>query len=148
MGQRTRNFADPVDVSRVRSAWVDARVGAAWTKKSSITSGTSRRSRASTDLPTIADRFSSFLARPSSVDSVIARNRAGFTSRTIRASMSGHVGLAGVEIAEEPLQEVAGEDLADHVEDLIGAEFLADLPEPFQQLREDAPLVGVLPPRS
>ena len=56
--------------------WTPA-IGAASTKKSSITSGTSRRSLASTDLPTIAERFSSLFASPSSVDSVIARNRSG-----------------------------------------------------------------------
>src|SRR5262249_4624820 len=58
-------------------------------RRSSTPAGTSRRSRASTDLPTIAERFSSFLAKPSRVDSVMARNRWGLTSRTIRASMSG-----------------------------------------------------------
>ena len=52
-------------------------MGPAWTKKSSITSGTSRRSLASADLPTMAERFSSRLARPSSVDSVILAEALG-----------------------------------------------------------------------
>ena len=59
--------------------------GLACTKKSSITSGTSRRSFASTDLPTMADRFSSRFARPSSVDWVMGRNRLISMSRTMRS---------------------------------------------------------------
>ena len=37
------------------------------------------------------------------------------------------VGAPCVEVAEELLQEVGGEDLADHVEDLVGSELVADL---------------------
>ena len=36
------------------------------------------------------------------------------------------VGAAGVEIAEQPLQEIAGEDFPHHVEDLIRAQLLAN----------------------
>lgn len=49
--------------------------GPAWIKKSSITSGTSRRSLASADLPMIAARFSSRLANPSRAEWVIWRKR-------------------------------------------------------------------------
>ena len=52
-----------------RSPWGGRRASApACRKKSSITSGTSRRSLASADLPTIAERFSSRFASPSSVE--------------------------------------------------------------------------------
>jgi hypothetical protein len=47
-------------------------MGPAATKKSSITSGMRRRSRASADFPRRAPRFSSRFASPSSVDEVIA----------------------------------------------------------------------------
>ena len=139
------HLADAVDVHR---PWPPAlgwtpEIGAAWTKKSSITSGTSRRSRASTDLPMIAERLSSFLASPSRVDSVIARNRWGFDVADDPGLDVGDVGPAGVEVAEQPLQQVAGEDLADHVEDLVRAQLLADLAEPFQELGEHPPFVGV-----
>ncbi len=65
-----RHAADAVDVAALGDRLADARRRSARpaTKKSSITSGTSRRSFASADLPTMAERFSSRLARPSSVE--------------------------------------------------------------------------------
>jgi len=57
--------------SLVSFGWMPE-VSADWTKKSSITSGTRRRSFASADLPMIAERFSSRLARISSLPSVDA----------------------------------------------------------------------------
>src|SRR5208283_1147998 len=53
------------------------------------------------------------------------------------------VGLADVEVAEELFQQVAREDLADHIEDLVGSQLIADLAEPLKQLGQDTPLVGV-----
>ena len=53
------------------------------------------------------------------------------------------VGPPCVEVAEELLQEVGGEDLADHVEDLVGPELVADLAQPLQELLEHAAFAGV-----
>ena len=53
------------------------------------------------------------------------------------------VGPPGVEVAEELLQEVRGENLADHVEDLVGPQFVADLPQSLQELLEHTALAGV-----
>ena len=62
-------------------------------KKSSTTSGTRRRSLASADLPTMADRFSSRFASPSSVELVIRRKRSVSTCSTIRLLMTSSVKL-------------------------------------------------------
>ena len=100
--------------------------GAAPTKNCSMTSGTSRRSLASADLPTMAERFSSFLASPSRAD-------CGDRTEPIRADVADDavlnlvlVGLPGVHVAEQLLQQVRGKHLADHVEHLVGAQFAAD----------------------
>ena len=127
-----------------RPAWGECpRSGAAWTKKSSITSGTSRRSRASTDLPTIADEVQLLLRQS-------LQRRFGDRPEALGVHVAddpgldvGDVRLAGVQVAEQLLQQVAGEDLADDVEDLVGAELPADLAEPVQELGQHAPLVGV-----
>ena len=62
-------------------------------KKSPITSGTRRRSFASADLPTIAERFNSFLASPSRVELAICLNRSVSTSLTIRSVIDFSVWL-------------------------------------------------------
>ena len=76
---RLQAFSDWPEIARHPADFVvapirDGRVsgacrmsGAAWRKKSSMTSGTSRRSLASADLPMMAERLSSRLARPSRV---------------------------------------------------------------------------------
>ncbi|OQB49579.1 MAG: hypothetical protein BWX99_02989 [Deltaproteobacteria bacterium ADurb.Bin151] len=72
--------------------WIPA-CGAALVKKSSITSGTRRRSLASADLPTIAERFNSFLASPSRVELVICLKRFVSISWIIRFLMTSSVRL-------------------------------------------------------
>ena len=74
---------------------------------------------------------------------MIARKRDGGHVPNDPSLDVGYVRLADIQITEEPFQQIAGEDLPDDIEDLIGAEFPADLPEPVQQPGEDAPLVGV-----
>ncbi len=122
--------------------------GAASTKNCSMTSGTSRRSLASADLPTMAERLSSFLARPSRVDSVIARNRSGTDVADDAVLDLVLVGLPGVHFAEQLLQQVGGKDLADHVEYLVGAQIVADFGQPVEQLLQHAALRGCSGPRS
>ena len=53
------------------------------------------------------------------------------------------LGLLGVHVAEHLLKHVRREDLANDVEDVIGAELVADRVEAFLERREDAPLAGV-----
>ena len=76
-------------------------------------------------------------------DSVIARNRSGLTSRTMRSSICARRS-AGVHVAEQLLQQVRREDLAHHVEHLVGAQVLADLAQPLEQLLQHAAFAGVL----
>ena len=54
------------------------------------------------------------------------------------------VGLPGVHLPQQLLQQVGREDLAHHVEDLIGAQVLADFGQPVEQLLQDAAFAGVL----
>ncbi len=53
------------------------------------------------------------------------------------------VGPPCIEVPEELFQEVGGKNLADHVEDLVGAELVTNLPQPLQQLLEHAAFAGV-----
>ena len=86
----------------------------------------------------------SFLARPS-------RATFGNRAEAIGADVADDaildlvfVGNAGVHVAEQLFQLVRGKHRADDVEHLVGAQFAADLLEPFEQLLQDAALAGVL----
>ena len=115
-------------------------------KKSSMTSGTRRRSRASADLPIRAERFNSRLARPSRVESVIWRKRADIDVLD-DAVLDGVFGeVVGVHVADHLLQLVGGEDVAQDVEDLarvVRIEVFLDLLEPLEELLEHAAFAGV-----
>ena len=92
----------------------------------------------------MADRLSSFLARPSRALSVIARNRSGLTSRTMRSWILCSSVMRAYMSRNSFSNWFEGKTVAHDVEHLVGAQFAADFLQPFEQLLQDAALAGVL----
>src|SRR5436190_884047 len=96
-----------------------------------MTSGTRRRSFASSDFPTIADRLSSRLASPSSDDSVF--------DHVLRE-------IPCVHFSQHSLEFIRREYVPQHIEDLsraAGIQIALDLFDPLEQFLENSTLACV-----